>query len=214
MKKDISSKNIISGIREIRQGDLLAEKSYMKDRYRNMHLPEKAIVRYNSEYFLTREYARIAHYTYLVYVLSDVLYSLLFELDKQMLQFGQDLKYESKKRYNDFFDLVKKLKKRASDISIDVHQSMRSEGVEEFQDVADYFLEMNMSIYDRFSIMKDIPIRMISTIKNFMPKSDDEIYLEYLEGVKRRFPDKGISERIDEIMNSIGYEEKDDKAQG
>lgn len=137
-----------------------------------------------------RRLAMVAHRTYLAYLMADVCYSVLHYLCQDMNGMGKDLKYDSKRRFNEFFESIQKSKRLASRATDDTFKVMPDGALEAYQDYANFFLEIISEIYDRSMLGGKVPDRMLAAIRRFKGLSEDEIYKQWCERASARKEEK------------------------
>lgn len=86
--------------------------------------------------------------TAIAYLLTDVLYQILFELCEQMQKHGLDLKFEAKRRFNDLFRTAKAFRAAASKANEAVF-TLREQDIDNYFNDVIWLREIIELLYDR-----------------------------------------------------------------
>lgn len=179
-------------VRKMKMNAEDAERIHL-DKCRKEHvLPEYAIpLSKDEKAMLTEEFAMMSHYTYLAYILEYCTYSMLFDLNLKMLRLGKDLKRDTKRRFNEFFEAMKQAEKKAWNVNMDVAASFDYGKQDNFGAFADSFLEFIKDAYDRSIENGDTLHRMHMAVGNYKARSRKSIFREWLTGNRERMVKEG-----------------------
>lgn len=108
--------------------------------------------------------------TAIVYLLTDVLYQILFELCEQMQERGLDFKHDAKRRFNELFRAAKAFRAAANRANLEVFK-LSEQTVESYFEDTQWFREVIELIYDRSMGTRDAHDRIRALIFN-LPKGE------------------------------------------
>lgn len=147
----------------------MADQSEIQKAKSEKILPEKMIVR-KSTYPITKQQKNIA----LAYLLTDVVYQIMFDLCEEFLKSGADLRHDSKRRFNEFFKSAQLLRDKASRLSRDISDLDNSEqAFEDYFEDSSWLRETIEMLFKKASVSEDNRIRIRSLIFNLPDKNDE-----------------------------------------
>lgn len=146
----------------------MADQSEIQKAKSEKTLPEKMMVR-KPVYPITKKQQKD---TALAYLLTDVVYQIMFDLCEEFLKSGADLRHDSKRRFNEFFKAAQLLRdKAASRLSRDISDLDNSEqAFEDYFEDSSWLRETIDILFKKASVSEENRVRIRSLIFNLPDK--------------------------------------------
>ena len=104
--------------------------------------------------------------TALAYLLSDVIYQIMFDLCEQLQSGGADLRHESKYRFNELFKAAQNFRDRASRVSRDVAVMKSDRAFDDFFEDSEWLRETIELLFNRALATADAKVRIHALLFN------------------------------------------------
>ena len=148
----------------------MADQSEIQKAKSEKILPEKMMVR-KSTYPITKQQQKD---TALAYLLTDVVYQIMFDLCEEFLKSGADLRHDSKRRFNEFFKAAQLLRDKASRLSQDISDLDNSEkAFEDYFEDSSWLRETIGILFKKASVSEENRVRIRSLIFNLPDKNEE-----------------------------------------
>ncbi len=108
--------------------------------------------------------------TSLAYLLTDVIYQIMFQLCEQMQRGGMDLRHETKRRFNDLFKAAESFRDKAMRIAKDIELLDNDKVFDDYFQDADWMAEVIRILYQRACVSDDAKLRIRSLLFNLPQK--------------------------------------------
>lgn len=140
----------------------MAQQSEKERSQRDKRLPEN-LPTLHSEQPITKKQQEM---TALAYLLSDVIYQIMFDLCEQMQSGGTDLRHESKYRFNEMFKAAQNFRDRASRVSRDVAVMKSDRAFDDFFEDSEWLRGTIELLFNRALATEDAKVRIQALLFN------------------------------------------------
>lgn len=106
----------------------------------------------------------------MAYLLSDVIYQIMFDLCEQLQSGGTDLRHESKYRFNDLFKAAQNFRDKALRISRDVTVLKKDQAFDDFFEDSEWLRETIELLFNRVLATEDAKVRIKALLFNLPGK--------------------------------------------
>lgn len=108
--------------------------------------------------------------TALAYLLSDVIYQIMYNLCEQMQGAGMDLRHESKRRFNELFKSADSFKNKAMMVSRDVSLLGNDKAFDDYFHDSEWLRDVIQILYNRAHVSEDSMVKIRAMLFNMPQK--------------------------------------------
>lgn len=145
----------------------MAQQSEKERSQRERRLPDNLPVRHREQPITSKQQEMTA----LAYLLSDVIYQIMFDLCEQMQSGGTDLRHETKYRFNDMFKAAKLFRDKAKRISNDITLLKNCDSVfDDFFEDSEWICDVIKILYNRVQVSDEARVKIRAMLFNMPEK--------------------------------------------
>ena len=149
----------------------MADQSEIQKAMKEKRLPEKLTPIKPPYPFTKKQEYDVA----LAYLLSDVVYQIMFDLTKDFLLSSGDLRHKSKHRFNEFFKAAQLFKDKASVLSKDIDDLQNRDSIfEDYFEDSSWLRETIELLFNRAIVSEDNRNRIKALLFNLPEKNYNE----------------------------------------
>lgn len=140
----------------------MAVQSEKERSQRERRLPDNLPVRHSEQPITSKQQEMTA----LAYLLSDVIYQIMFDLCEQLQSGGTDLRHESKYRFNELFKAAQNFRDKALRISRDVAVMKSDRAFDDFFEDSEWLRGTIELLFNRALATADAKVRIHALLFN------------------------------------------------